>query len=174
MTKALSGDREGLIQAERDILARVGDLEIDFDATAAVSNIYRVATAVRYHMERYVLSKHHLSWSAFVALFVLWVWGEMESHRLADETGVTQGSLTGIVKTLERRGLCERHEHPFDRRRVIVRPTATGKRLIRRIYPVFNRHEGLVTAELSSAEKLQLADNLRTVLRTVVSLDGSE
>jgi MarR family transcriptional regulator, organic hydroperoxide resistance regulator len=174
MTRALSGDEEGLIQAERDILARVGDLEIDFDATAAVSNIYRVATAVRYHMEKHVLSEHHLSWSAFVALWVLWVWGEMESHRLADETGVTKGSLTGIVKTLERRGLCERRDHPSDRRRVIVRPTATGQSLIQRIYPLFNRHESLVVAGLSNDEKLQLADHLRTVLRTVESLDGSE
>lgn len=174
MTKALSGDQAGLIQAERDILARVGDLEIDFDATAAVSNIYRVATAVRYHMEKHVLSEHHLSWSAFVALFVLWVWGEMESHRLADETGVTKGSLTGIVKTLERRGLCERRDHPSDRRRVLVRPTATGERLIRRIYPLFNRHESLVTGGLSKGERLGLADNLRTVLRTVESLDVSD
>ena len=38
-------------------------------------------------------------------LFVLRVWGPTESHRLADEAGITDGTLTGVMKTLEQRGL---------------------------------------------------------------------
>ena len=51
---ASSEDRV-VLQAERDIRARLSDHELDFTAMSAVSNIYRTGSAVRNHMEREVL-----------------------------------------------------------------------------------------------------------------------
>ena len=84
-----SDDADDLRQAERDVAAAFSGTSFDFGALLAVSNVFRTATAVRNHMEREVLSPHQLSWSAFVVLFVLRVWGKQESHQLAREAGIT-------------------------------------------------------------------------------------
>ena len=72
---------------------------------AAVANVFRVASAARSHLERTVLAGVGLSFTAFTVMWVLWVWGEMESRELAIDAGVTKGTLTGVVGTLEGRGL---------------------------------------------------------------------
>jgi MarR family transcriptional regulator, organic hydroperoxide resistance regulator len=172
MPKAFaSDDSDDLVRAERDIRRELGDLDLDLRSLAVVSNIFRVATAVRNHMEGSVLAEHQLSWSAFVVLFVLRVWGDQESRDLAAEAGVTGGTLTGVVKTLERRGLVTRREHDTDRRRVVVSATAAGSRMIDDVMPAFNKHEALVTGDLADDEAGALATGLRRVLRTVEQLD---
>lgn len=172
---AFSSDDEGeLRQAERDVTAALGGLSLDFRSLLAVSNIFRAATAVRNHMERTILAEQQLSWSAFVVLFVLRVWGEQESHRLAAEAGVTGGTLTGVLNTLERKGLVERRTHATDGRRVVVRATRSGRAAVDRIMPVFNEHETLVMCDLTEAQRDDLAAMLRTILRTVEQVDAAD
>ena len=97
---------------ERDVAARLAevgiDVDLDFASMAAVANVFRVASAARGHLERTVLTDVGLSFTAFTVMWVLWVWGEMETRELAVEAGVTKGTLTGVVGTLERRGLVVR------------------------------------------------------------------
>ena len=87
--------------------------------------------------------------------------------RLASEAGITAGTLTGVLSTLERRGFAKRAVHPSDKRRVIVSPTARGRRAVDEIMPLFNRHEAQLTVELSPGDKRELSRLLRTVLRTL-------
>ena len=162
-----SDDDAELRQAERDVTHAFETQQFDFGALLAVSNVFRAATAVRNHMEREVLGPHQLSWSAFVVLFVLRVWGAQESHQLAREAGITGGTLTGVLTTLERRGFAKRAGHPTDGRRVIVSPTAKGRKVVDQIMPSFNHHEAMVTSALSADDKRQLSSLLRTVLRTL-------
>jgi MarR family transcriptional regulator, organic hydroperoxide resistance regulator len=163
-----SGDDDAdLRDAERAVAAAFADQPFDFSALLAVSNVFRAATAVRNHMEREVLSPHELSWSAFVVLFVLRVWGAKESHELADEAGITGGTLTGVLTTLEKRGLAKRKAHATDGRRVVVHPTAKGRKVVDQVMPVFNHHEAMVTADLSDTDRATLSHLLRTVLRTL-------
>src|SRR3974390_3931110 len=103
-----AGSARDLVQAERDIRNRIGGQHLDFAAMAAVSNIYRAANVVRNHMERKVLADEELSWAAFTVLFVLWIWGEQQTRHLAAEAGVTKGTVTGVLKTLEKRGVAGR------------------------------------------------------------------
>lgn len=166
-----SEDDEELVRAEADIRSELGDLDLDFEALAVVSNIFRTATVVRNHMERSVLDEHALSWSAFVVLFVLRVWGDQEAHQLADEAGITTGTLTGVLKTLEGKGLAARRPHETDGRRVVVAATEEGRRVIEEVMPSFNRHEALVTHDLGGDEAAALAHGLRRLLRTVEDLD---
>ncbi|HSL57445.1 MAG TPA: MarR family transcriptional regulator [Acidimicrobiales bacterium] len=173
-----SSDEADLIRAEQDVQARIGDLEVDFVSMAAVANVFRVASAARSHLERSVLAPLDLSFSAFTVLWVLWVWGEQESRHLAAEAGITKGTLTGVVSTLEGRGLVERRPHADDRRLVLVRATAKGRRTMRTLFPRFNGEEQQIVAGLSVAERRDLAHLLRQVLRTLEGLevesDGSE
>lgn len=168
MPGAFSSDDEvELRQAERDVNAVFIDESFDFEALLAVSNVFRAATAVRSHMEREVLARHQIGWSAFVVLFVLRVWGPKQSNELVSEAGITGGTLTGVLNTLERRGLVKRAEHPTDGRRLVVLPTAKGRRTIDAIMPLFNQHEAIVTSGLTGDDRTQLARLLRTVLRTL-------
>ena len=161
-----------LVRQERDVQARLGGLPIDPHALAAVSNVFRVANAVRLHMERQVLGADGISWTGFVVLWVLWVWGEQEARHLAAECGVSKATLTGVVGTLEGRGLVARRRHADDGRLVIVKLTPTGRRMIRRLFPRFNEHEALVVSRLGTDEQDQLAHLLREVLRAVEATDA--
>lgn len=166
---------DGLNERERAVAARVGELhQIDFVATQAVSNIYRVASAVRNHMEREVLSVDGLSWTGFTALFVMWVWGPQEARHLAEECGVSKGTLTGIVTTLESKGLITRSSHPDDGRLVLVGLTRSGRTIIERLFPRFNQHEAAVADGLTSSEQHELARLLRKMLAHVEQIDGPE
>lgn len=156
-------------QAERDIRQRLEGHELDFTAMSAVSNIYRSGAAVRNHMERTLLADYDLSWVAFTVLWVLWIWGEQETGHVADEAGVTKGTLTGVIKTLEARKLLRRRPHPEDRRRVLITLSRSGQRLIERLFPEFNAHESLVVSTLSASEQRELARLLRLVLARVSS-----
>src|SRR5215475_3996579 len=161
------GNAQDLVQAERDIRARVGDSELDFAAMAAVSNIYRAANAIRNHMEQQVLADEDLSWAAFTVLFVLWIWGDQQTRHLAAEAGVTKGTLTGVLKTLEKRGLVRRRAHEADGRLVLVGLEPKGVAVIERLLPAFNMGEALVSSSLTEQEKLQLASLLRKIIRAV-------
>src|SRR6201981_833042 len=151
------GNDQDLVQAERDIRARIGDSELDFAAMAAVSNIYRAANAIRNHMERKVLADEDLSWAAFSVLFVLWIWGDQQTRHLAEEAGVTKGTLTGVLKTLEKRGLTRRRAHDADGRLVLGSLEPKGAAMIERLFPAFNMGEASVSSALTEQEKAQLA-----------------
>src|SRR5579863_3789310 len=161
------GNAQDLVQAERDIRDRIGSQHLDFAAMAAVSNIYRAANAIRHHMEQKVLADEDLSWAAFTVLFVLWIWGDQQTRHLAAEAGVTKGTLTGVLKTLEKRGLVRRQAPESDGRLVLVSLEPKGLGVIERLFPAFNMGEAFVSASLSEPEKEQLAALLRTIIRSV-------
>ena len=171
MPRAFAVGNDQLVEAERLIRDRMSCLDLDFPALAAVSNIFRAATAVRNHMEREVLAGHTLSWSAFVVLFVLRVFGRQESRDLAAEAGITGGTLTGVLDTLERKGFVERRAHPDDRRRVVVDATPAGLTAVDEIMPVFNEQERKVTRDLADDETAELARLLRVVTRSAEGPD---
>jgi DNA-binding MarR family transcriptional regulator len=159
-------DPEVVLEAERDIRARLGDHPFDFDALLAVSNIYRAANAVRNRMEREVLAEAGLSWGGFTILFVLWVWGDRETGELAADCGLAKGTLSGMLRTLESSQLVTRARHPSDGRKVIVHLEEQGHDTIERIFPQFNQYEAKFTAELDPEERRELARLLRIVTAT--------
>jgi len=160
---------ERLLDAERDIRERLGDRQLDFASLHAISNIYRAAAAIRRRAEREVLGDEGLSWGGFTILWVLWVWGEMETANLAAECDLAKGTLTGMINTLEKQELVNRSRMPADRRRVTVALTPQGLESIERLFPRFNTFEGEMCAGLDDANKAQLANLLRTVSTNAVA-----
>ncbi len=153
-----------MLQNERDIRARLGDQPFDFDSLHVISNIYRAAAAVRRRAEREVLSGYGLSWGGFTILWVLWVWGEMETAQLANECDLAKGTLTGMVSTLEQQGLVQRERMQTDRRRVTVDLTTEGLSMIEEVFPIFNKFESDMSADLSTDEKRIAAEYLRRII----------
>ena len=172
-----SSDAADLLRAERDVQDRLVELGIDMDldvaSMAVVANVFRVASAARGHLERTVLADAELSFTAFTVMWVLWVWGELEPRDLAVDAGVTKGTLTGVIGTLERRRFVVRRRDQLDGRLVRVSLTESGEALMTSLFARFNAGERRVVAGLDDAESAQLAHLLRKVLRSMeVPADG--
>ena len=116
-TEKTPGESGWLLDAERDVQARLGERPLDFASLDAISNIYRAAGSVRRHAEREVLAEYGLSFGGFTILWVLWVWGEMETAQLAEECSLAKGTLTGMLSTLEKQGFCLLYTSPSPRDR---------------------------------------------------------
>ncbi len=158
-------DHRTLAETERAVAERLDGLVLDMTAMAAVQNLYRAAGAIRNHLERSVLAPHGLTWTGWVVLWVVWIWTDIEARHVAAEAGISKGTLTGVLSTLESRGLVTRRTHPEDARRVLVGLTERGEQLMGEVFPVFNAQEAVVTAPLAPADRQQLADLLRAVVR---------
>lgn len=155
---------DDLLSAERDIRARLAGEPFDFEAAQAIQNIYRAASAVRSRAERELLNERGLTWGGFTMLWVLWVWGTMDSSSLAAECGVAKGTMTGMVTTLEKRGLVRRERDTEDRRRIEVMLTTEGKHLIADTYPRFNKVEVALVDGLSGEDRRTLSRLLRKII----------
>lgn len=175
--------QRSITEAEKLVEAKLGGTPIDRERMALVANIYRAAAAVRHHLENAVLRSGDLTWTAFVVLWVIWIWGEPESRHVARESGISKGTLTGVLHTLESRGLVERHRHPSDGRLVLVRLTAAGEEFMRGSLPAFNAEESFITSRLDRDACRALTDGLRQVVlqveehgeeRRLALLDGAE
>ena len=162
----LGGDgQHTLAETEHAVAERLRGLSVDVSAMAVVSNIYRAAGAVRNHFERTVLQPYELTWTAWVVLWVVWIWQEIETRHVAAEAGISKGTLTGVASTLERRGLLARRGHPGDARRVLLTLTDKGSELMDKLFPEFNQAEQFVTADLGDGDKQLLAQSLRAIVQ---------
>jgi MarR family 2-MHQ and catechol resistance regulon transcriptional repressor len=63
----------------------------------------------------------------------------LRCSEIAERTLITKGGITGILDRLEARGLVKRIPSRDDRRSVLVRLSARGVELFRRLYPEFVR-----------------------------------
>ncbi len=156
-----------LLPAERKVLDVLGGKPLDFRAMWAVSNLFRASAAIRRHMEANVLGSDRLSWTSFTGMWVLWVWGEMESRAFAQAVGISRPTATGVVTTLEARGFVRRKKDPSDGRMVLVSLTPAGRRKIEQLFPRFNAEEVAVTSHLDAAQQDALANLLRSMSRAV-------
>ena len=160
----MAGD-DDLLPAEQKVQEALGDLPLDFRAMAVVSNLFRSSAAIRRHMEAKVLAADRLSWTSFVVLWVLWVWGDLEARELAAAVGISRPTGTGVVKTLEARRYVTRRKGASDGRLVIVSLTPEGRTKIEQLFPRFNAEEVAVTDHLEGEQQEALASMLRSLLR---------
>lgn len=159
----MTGHRS-ITETEKAVQAKLGDVPLQREAMAAVANIYRAAAATRQHVENTVLREAELTWTGFVVLWVVWIFGEMETRHVAEEAGISKGTLTGVARTLESRGLVTRAPHPSDGRLVMLSLTDAGEELMSTLFPAFNAEESFVTARLSTKECDRLAGLLRRIV----------
>jgi DNA-binding MarR family transcriptional regulator len=166
-TQAANGDEDHhtLEATEQAVAERLSGLSIDMSAMAVISNVYRAANAVRNHVERTVLAPHDLTWTGWVVLWVIWIWGDIESRHVAAEAGISKGTLTGVQNTLMSRGLVKRRVHPDDARRVLLSLTPKGQKLMSSVFPEFNAVEALMSEDLDDDAKLATARALRAIVK---------
>lgn len=93
----------------------------------------------------------------------------LEPCQLADQLLVSRPSVTGLLDTLQRRGLIERRPHGGDRRRLLVVLTDAGHELLDSHFPHHYRLQSNLVADLSSDEQEQLVTLLRRIRGAVPS-----
>jgi DNA-binding MarR family transcriptional regulator len=154
-----------LAETERQVDERLSHMTLDFQAMAVTSNLFRAASAVRNHLERTVLSSNDLSWTAFVVLWVTWIWEPLETRQIAEEGGFSKATLTGVLSTLEGRGLVTREKSATDGRLVIVQLTAKGRKMMDKLFPAFNKQERQLAASIPSDNQADFAEMLRLITK---------
>ena len=158
---------DGLLPAERKIVEELGHLPLDFRAMWAISNVFRSGAALRRHLESTVLAEDRLSWTAFTALWVLWIWGEMEARDFAAAVGISRPTASGVLTTLQGRRYVRRRKASKDGRVVLVSLTPSGRTKIEELFPRFNAEETRVASVLSEEEQERIASMLRALLLRV-------
>ena len=105
----------------------------------------------------------------YTALTVLERHPDLSSAQLARNSFVTAQTMADMVRSLEDRGLVERHRDPADRRRLVLALTADGRALLRRYRGPVAELEKRMLAGLTAGE----AGDLRRGLNACrVSLTG--
>lgn len=156
-----------LAETERQVNERLAGMTIDFKAMAITSNLFRAATAVRNHLERTVLAPHGLSWTAFVVLWVVWIWEPIETRQIAEEGGFSKATLTGVLSTLESRKLAVRKKSKDDGRLVLVELTPAGRKLMQELFPEFNQQEQFVANAVDASNRDDAAEVLRHITKNI-------
>ena len=100
-------------------------------------------------------------------MWVLWVWGDLETAKLAKNSGIAKSTLTGILITLEKHGYCQRLSHPNDARRVVVHINKAGEDLMEKVFSKYRKIEDVAVSDLTSDEFETTIDSLRTMLHTM-------
>lgn len=85
------------------------------------------------------------------------------SRQLCSALGLLPPNLVGMINTMEKRGLIERHPHPIDRRAVGLRLSDVGCQLMAKAEVTATQLERHATAKLTAAESKTLLRLLRKI-----------
>jgi DNA-binding MarR family transcriptional regulator len=100
---------------------------------ACLVTLGRTQTLITTHLGRR-LRRHGLSPAAFNLLLQLnRARGPLPPHEIGEALMVTRGAVTGLLDSLEARGLVRRRPHPEDRRMQLVELTGAGAELLERV-----------------------------------------
>jgi DNA-binding MarR family transcriptional regulator len=117
-----------------------------------------------------------LSMTHFQVLAILDAEGPTPMNRLADELGVGDSNLTGIVGRLEEKGVVARVHDADDRRMVRAQLTPAGIDMLRRVEDIRLTHMRQLIESLTVAEQqtvLRAFQTLTTAHERVHSADGA-
>lgn len=134
--------------------ARVDDT--DTEAMLLVMLLHRVTNAVVYDIESTVHRPAGWSWSAWRALFTLWISGPLEPSRLAELSGMSRQAVSALAKTLEADGLVERRGADRDARSVVLSISRAGELRLTRAFRDHNRRETEWAGALDADERATL------------------
>lgn len=158
-------DAGGCPVAGAAVLAGIGG------SMVVVEALHRAAAAVRHHVENAVLRGSDLSWTGYAVLALTCQERSVETRAAAAAIGISRGTLTGVVRTLESKSLIRRVPHCRDGRLVLLEPTTTGRRLARRLGPRVTAAEDYAIGCLDGAERDALAVLLGRLVADL-NLDG--
>lgn len=156
-------------EAIRQRAARYPDL--DPRALEAFLVLLRVASDVLDGLEAF-LAKQGTSQGKFTILMLLNRDSEVGicPSELADRSGVTRATITGLLDGLSREKLVLREDDAGDRRKAVVRLTRRGRSHLEAMLPEYYRQVAELMGELSDEEKVHLIGLLGKVNARLLGL----
>src|SRR5262245_23982820 len=146
--------------------------DLPVDPVAVIVRLVRIRRHIDRELEP-VFERFGLSPSTFEALVTLTrIAGDagISQKRLADEIGVTPGTISVRVDHLVAEGLAERRPDPESKRNALVVLTEQGRELFERVSPAHLENERRLLAALSDEDVDLLVGLLRKLL---VEFEGS-
>jgi DNA-binding MarR family transcriptional regulator len=142
----------------------------DPSATELVINVFYTAELLHARMDR-ILQRLQLSPGGFNLLQIAHGAGQpISPTELGEQLIVTTATVTGVLDTLQRRGLITRAPDPVDRRRILVDITPTGAALLERIADDLIEREKAWADGLTRADREGLTRTLGTLQRHLLAL----
>jgi DNA-binding MarR family transcriptional regulator len=136
------------------------------DATASMAAVTSIMRAEQIIMGRLneLLDPLDLTFPRYEALMLLFYSrkGELPLGKISDRLQVHRASVTNVIDRLVERGYVERVQHEHDRRAILARITADGRRTARRATKLLNE-SGFGMAGIDEAGCEQVFDVLRTL-----------
>ena len=150
--------------------------DLDPSATEVFLHLLRTGDEAFRVVEAH-LAQHEITQGGFGVLMALWgncrnagQEGPLSPAELADRTGVTRATMTGLVDTLTRAGLVTRTPDQDDRRMLAVELTPRGEKLLHRILPEHFRRMAWLMSPLSEAERRAFVRLLTKLLHRAVDV----
>ena len=140
--------------------------DLDVGPMAVVGRISRAARLIERALAEHFAEHGIESWM-YDVLATLRRAGEpfeLGPTELVAQTMVTTGTMTNRLDRLAERGLIVRQPDQHDRRRLVVRLTPKGRRLVDSVAPGHYGLEADLLASLSRTERATLVKLLRTLL----------
>src|SRR6218665_414884 len=129
----------------------------DASAVEACLTLLRVSDDVEQAYAAH-FARHGLSQARFIVLMQLQREEEgLRPAELAERTGVTRATMTGLLDGLEKEGLILRRAHAGDGRMSVVRLAAKGRQRLEGLLPDHYRRTPALMSSLSAEERQQLA-----------------
>lgn len=98
--------------------------------------------------------------------------GPATHSQLASASGVTKGTITGLIDGLERDGLVRRSACPSDRRVSLIELTNEGERTLKKILPQHLRRLSELVGVVTKTEQKELLKLLKRFHAGLVSVIG--
>ncbi|MGW7695354.1 MarR family winged helix-turn-helix transcriptional regulator [Streptomyces asiaticus] len=117
---------------------------------------------------RRVLRDTGLTYPQYLAMLVLWEYGEMPVKRLGEYLRLDSGTLSPLLKRMQSAGLVQRERSAHDERSVTVRLTAEGTALKERAQGV-----PLAAMEASGLDLKEAVELQARVRRLTAALDAA-
>ncbi len=148
------------------------DIERDYPgadrrATASVINLLRTESLVSQRLSA-ALRPYDLTPATFNVLMILRGAGEaLCPWQIGERLLVTRGTVTGVLDSLQKRGLISRVPHPADRRMLNIEITPAAEELLDELLPGFFAGEAAMMGGLSAREKETLVRLLGKIQATI-------
>ncbi len=104
-----------------------------------------------------------LTYTQYIVMLALWEFGDMSESQIGEKVHLDSGTLTPLLKRLEKQGLLKRKRDKEDERQLIVALTAKGKALREKALKIPGMLKGCI--DLSDKELIQLKKLLDKALK---------
>jgi len=127
-------------------------------------SLRRIVRAVEHRARRFT-AQSRLTVSQWMALRELLAQGTCTAGKLADLVGISRGTATGILDSLQSEKLVYRQRRGKDRRRVYVSLTPRGREVVSELESPFDEPLSQLLASIPEGELPRTANALRLMAR---------